>query len=499
MLDHSRRAPGVSRRASRWATSAPRRAFNGHKPAQTLSRRDSARPGYVVDHVTGRASEIHPSFAAPTDPASSPTRRLTPSPFLPRRPTPAGRTRARVPRVPHPARPRAVPGGPTSTCTSSRGTRSRSKTARRCSRRSARRRRARAATRMPRASSRRTPSSSRTRRRWRRRTARPPGTSASSRLCTRSLPGSTRRLRGKKPKKRKPPRARRRGGARGAEETAARVAAGLPPLSAEEIARRKKRKMRRDADGRNVAAADAFPELAGAPRVAPRGGGGDADGGRRPASRRADSGHAVSPLRRLRARQRRPRVPHARAQPERCVPRENRGPAGAHARARALASSREFQLTRARTPRGARPRGAAWTRRRRTSSSCSGTTRTATSSASGTSRTTRGRCRPRASFRRREGRRRRRGRGRSPRFASAGGAAPTDSRVQGQGEGGSSRGGCRGGGVFAWSGCCVRGDARRSQGEAGEEGEEGQGEATTARLSARGKNPSSPGAFRSNV
>jgi len=71
--------------------------------------------------------------------------------------------------------------------------------------------------------------------------------------------------------------------ARGAEETAARVAAGLPPLSAEQIARRKKRKMRRDADGRNVAAADAFPELAGAPRVAPRGGGGDADGvGARP-------------------------------------------------------------------------------------------------------------------------------------------------------------------------------------------------------------------------
>ena len=60
--------------------------------------------------------------------------------------------------------------------------------------------------------------------------------------------------------------------ARGAEETAARVAAGLPPLSAEQIARRKKRKMRRDADGRNVAAADAFPELAGAPRVAPRAG-----------------------------------------------------------------------------------------------------------------------------------------------------------------------------------------------------------------------------------
>ena len=54
-------------------------------------------------------------------------------------------------------------------------------------------------------------------------------------------------------------------------------------LSAEQIARRKKRKMRRDADGRNVAAADAFPELAGAPRVAPRGGGGDADGvGARP-------------------------------------------------------------------------------------------------------------------------------------------------------------------------------------------------------------------------
>lgn len=70
--------------------------------------------------------------------------------------------------------------------------------------------------------------------------------------------------------------------ARIAEETAARVAAGLPPLSEEEIARRKKRKMRKDADGRNVAAADAFTELAGAPRLAPRGGG-DADGvGARP-------------------------------------------------------------------------------------------------------------------------------------------------------------------------------------------------------------------------
>jgi CBF1 interacting corepressor len=70
--------------------------------------------------------------------------------------------------------------------------------------------------------------------------------------------------------------------ARAAEETAARLAAGLPPLSEEEILRRKKRKMRKDADGRNVAAADAFPELAGAPRLAPRGGG-DADGvGARP-------------------------------------------------------------------------------------------------------------------------------------------------------------------------------------------------------------------------
>ena len=41
-------------------------------------------------------------------------------------------------------------------------------------------------------------------------------------------------------------------------------------------------------------------------------------------------------------------------------------------------------------------------------------------------------------------------------------------------------------------GRCVRGDARRSEGEAREEGEEGQGEASTARLSAaneRGKIP----------
>lgn len=143
--------------------------------------------------------------------------------------------------------------------------------------------------------------------------------------------------------------------ARGAEETAARVAAGLPPLSAEQIARRKKRKMRRDADGRNIAAADAFPELAGAPRVAPRGGGGDADGvGARPLGvqiratqclRCGGFGHASGD-----------RECTMRAHnPNDAFRAKTEDPLALMRAREALAASREFQLTRAAHASGRSP------------------------------------------------------------------------------------------------------------------------------------------------
>ena len=143
--------------------------------------------------------------------------------------------------------------------------------------------------------------------------------------------------------------------ARIAEETAARVAAGLPSLSAEEIARRKKRKMRRDADGRNVAAADAFPELAGAPRIAPRGGAGDADGvGARPLGvqiratqclRCGGFGHASGDR----------ECPMRAHNPNDAFRAKTEDPLALMRAREALASSREFQLTRAAHASGRSP------------------------------------------------------------------------------------------------------------------------------------------------
>ena len=143
--------------------------------------------------------------------------------------------------------------------------------------------------------------------------------------------------------------------ARIAEETAARVAAGLPSLSAEEIARRKKRKMRRDADGRNVAAADAFPELAGAPRIAPRGGAGDADGvGARPLGvqiratqclRCGGFGHASGDR----------ECPMREHNPNDAFRAKIEDPLALISAREALASSRKFQLTRAARVAGRSP------------------------------------------------------------------------------------------------------------------------------------------------
>ena len=418
--------------------------------------RDGAR--FEIHHLSQRRLTRHP-----------PRRDASPLPS-PRRPTPAGRTRGC--RVPHPARPRAVPGGPTSTCTSSRApalVQNREKVFQAEPRAAAARRDADAAREFAEnaeffKNTEALAAKDRASTRYKRELA----------FMYQKLPGFDAALEGKS---RKAEAAARDAEARGARSRARRR--GLPPLSAEEIARCKKRKMRGTRTEERCAA-DAFPSpgrsRAPARRRRRR------RRRRRPASRRADSatqclrcggfGHASGA-----------RVPHARAQPERCVPRENRGPAGAGARAR-RSRRRASSSSRARRTPGAPHAGPAWTRRRR----------------------------PAARGRRVRRRARRRGqsdderavptagvlspagrtataRARAFSRSLAGGKAPTDSEFRPRRRRLVARG-CRGR-RFCVVRCCVRGDARHRKAKR-EKREKKDKVKRRRRDQARGKNPSSP-------